>query len=130
MAVIVVAEDDKAPRRLVVAALTKSGHTVIQASDGIRARTVLDDNPNVDVLVTDAVMPMLDGRELVLALRREDRWKDLPILMMSAHAGVKEISRLLDAGVSRFLAKPVKPATLMAEIGSLISDGDDVAANG
>jgi CheY-like chemotaxis protein len=116
---VLVADDDPVTRKLLQRALTASGYQIILASDGLRALATLDDNPDIDLLITDVLMPNMDGRDLVRALREDDRFEHLPLIIMSATVSIGEIRRLLELGASRFLAKPVSPALLRREVAAL-----------
>lgn len=121
MTTVLVADDDKGTRTVLSKILRAHGLQVVMASDGMRARMVLEDNPDIQVLVTDVVMPVLDGRELVASLRRDSRFKDLAIIVMSATVTISEITRLLELGASRFLAKPVHQDALCEEIDAILA---------
>lgn len=121
MTTVLVADDDKGTRMVLGKILRARGFEVVMASDGMRARMVLEDNPNIQVLVTDVLMPVLDGRELVASLRRDARFKDLAIIVMSATVTVGEITRLLELGASRFLAKPVSEDALCEELDAILA---------
>jgi CheY-like chemotaxis protein len=116
---VLVADDDLVTRKLLRKTLTDGGYSVILASDGLRARAILDDNPDIDLLITDVLMPGLDGRELVRGLRQDARFEDLPLIIMSATVSIGEIRRLLELGASRFIAKPVTPALVRREVEAL-----------
>lgn len=118
---VLVADDDAVTRKLLAKTLTSAGHHVVLASDGMRAYTILDDNPNVDLLITDVLMPGMDGRELVKKLRQDQRFSDLPMIIMSATVKISEIHRMLELGASRFLAKPVSPAHVRSEVEALLA---------
>lgn len=121
MTTVLVADDDKGTRMVLSKILRARGLEVVMASDGMRARMVLEDNPNIQVLVTDVLMPVLDGRELVASLRRDARFQDLSIIVMSATVTVGEITRLLELGASRFLAKPVSEDALCEELDAILA---------
>lgn len=121
MTTVLVADDDKGTRMVLAKILRSHGLNVVMASDGMRARMMLEDNPDIQVLVTDVLMPVLDGRELVASLRRDPRFKRLGIIVMSATVTVGEITRLLELGASRFLAKPINDQALREEIDALLA---------
>lgn len=121
MTTVLVADDDKGTRMTLSKVLSGLGLNVILASDGMRARMVLEDNPDIQILITDVVMPVLDGRELVTSLRREERFRELGIIVMSATVTIGEITRLLELGASRFLAKPVAERALCEEIQAILA---------
>lgn len=120
MATVLVADDDKGTRMVLARLLRAWGLNVVMATDGMRARMILEDNPDVEVLLTDVVMPVLDGRDLVAGLRRDIRFTKLGIIVMSAEVTVGEITRLLELGASRFLAKPVNEKALRRELEPLL----------
>ena len=105
---IVLAEDDLSTRLVVVKLLESMGHAVIQASSGTRAINVLADNRDVALLITDFMMPDLDGKMLVRAVRADPSHSKLPILMMSGVVRLDEIASVLELGVDRFISKPIK----------------------
>ena len=120
MSEILVVDDDKVTRKTLGAVLRAAGHRVTFASDGIKGLSVLEDNPHIELVVTDVIMPGLDGRELVAALRRHEKFSQLPTLIMSATVNVREIRSLLEAGAERFLAKPIAKDRLLDEVEALL----------
>lgn len=121
MTTVLVADDDKGTRMVLSQILRSRGLHVVLASDGLRARAVLEDNPDIRVLITDVVMPGLDGRELVACLRRDRRFRDVAIIVMSATVTVEEITSLFELGASRFLAKPIHHDELWEELEPLLA---------
>ncbi len=118
MALVLVVDDEKATRKTIGGILSRDGHQVVLASDGLRALHLLEDNPQIELMITDVIMPGLDGRELVAKVRENPKTASLPTLIMSATVKVSEIRALLEAGAGRFLAKPVAPARLLEEVDS------------
>ena len=117
---ILVVDDDAAERRLLTTALVDMGYTTIEASNGQLALSILNDNEDIQALITDMVMPVLDGHALVRILRGQSRWKKLPVIIVSAIVSVHDVKTLIDLGASRFLAKPVKLEHLEEYLGQLI----------
>lgn len=112
MAKILIAEDDLTSRRMLVKIVESMGHVAIQASDGELAWGIMADNPDIALLITDVMMPNLDGRALIQIARGNDKLKDLPIIIISGVIKLEEIDYLLQLGASRFMPKPVKAAEL------------------
>jgi CheY-like chemotaxis protein len=121
MATVLVVDDDKTTRMVLGRMLRNRGLQVVLASDGVRAKTILEDNPDIRVLLTDVVMPLLDGRDLLASLREDERYGGLAIIVMSATVTVGEITRLLELGASRFLAKPIDERALCEEIDAVLA---------
>jgi len=117
--VVLLAEDDPSVRRLVVAELSRRGFTVLEAEDG---RAALDlfrrEQERVNVLVTDVVMPRMNGADLA---KKADRLRPgLKILFISGHP--ERAGQGLDpTGVTNLLMKPFTADTLAARIKELIT---------
>lgn len=109
MACILVAEDDGAVRRFVTRALGHRGHTVLEAEDGLAALEVLHREKHIDLLITDIVMPGLDGIALALQVAR-DR-PGLPVLLMTGYSAERERAYNLDELICDVI---IKPFTLQA----------------
>src|ERR1044072_403839 len=108
---VLLVEDDPALRRYLEVVLQRAGYVVLTASDGLEAMKVLL-TLQVDVIVTDALMPNLDGYELCRFVRNSDHLAHLPIILLSA----LDPRNTTDASeqVNAFLAKPVSPEDLLA----------------
>ena len=105
MARILVAEDDKAVQSFVSRALAHRGHAVTAVDDGLQALEALDQTGfDPDLLITDIVMPGLDGIALALKVAR-DR-PDLPILMMTGYSAERQRAHNLEALICRVITKP------------------------
>jgi len=103
MAKILIAEDELAVREFVSRALAHNGHEVTAVDDGLKALEAVSTDA-FDLLVTDIVMPGLDGIALALKLAK-DR-PELSILMMSGYAVERQRAHNLDALIHKIVAKP------------------------
>jgi DNA-binding response OmpR family regulator len=115
---VLLVEDDKALRRFLEVILQRSGYEVIAAGDGLEAMK-LALNSDVDIVVTDAMMPNLSGHEFCRFLRNSDQLSQLPIIMLSGtppREGSSE-RQLADA----FLSKPVSGDELKSCLESLLT---------
>lgn len=104
---VAIAEDDPHLRKLIANAVEDLGYVAFQCSTGTKALHVLQDNPDICLLITDMVMPELNGEDLIKILRCRQYTRDLPIIIISAITRYDEIAYLLDLGASRFLTKPI-----------------------
>ncbi len=103
MAKILVAEDEASVSAFVVRALAQSGHAVKSAPDGLAALAALSAEP-FDLLLTDIVMPRLDG--IALALKVSKDYPAMKILLMTGYSAERQRAHNLAALVHRVIAKP------------------------
>lgn len=107
MAKILIAEDDRISQKLALKLIEEMGHQGFVSPHGKHAYETLTASNNFDLLLTDIMMPEMDGQQLIQTLRRDKRFADLPIIIMSAVVGINDISNLLKLGATLFLAKPL-----------------------
>ncbi len=112
--VILLVEDEEGLRALNARGLTSRGYTVLQASNGVEAIEVLDKQGSVDLVVSDVVMPEMDGPTLLKELRRRD--PDVKIIFVSGYAEEAFSKNLPSQEQYRFLAKPFTLKQLVAEV--------------
>lgn len=117
MTTILVAEDDDSTRKLMCAVLKRAGFDVLAAPNGTAALDALDDH-RVDLLLTDVMMPGLDGFTLAKQLR--DAKYDLPILMVTAKGQVNDRRQGFLVGTDDYLVKPVDAQELVLRIRALL----------
>jgi DNA-binding NtrC family response regulator len=102
---VLVVDDDPVQRRLLENMARKAGYDVLLASGGDEALNLLADNPRIDCVVLDLVMPELDGLGL-LARMREDGLT-IPVIVQTAHGGIDNVVSAMRAGAADFVVKPV-----------------------
>ena len=119
-ACVMVVDDSLTVRRVTARLLRRQNMEVVTAKDGVEALTLLDER-RPDVMLLDIEMPRMDGYELTRHVRRSDRLKDLPIIMITSRTGDKHRDHALALGVDRFLGKPYQESELLDEISSVLS---------
>ncbi len=107
MAKVLIAEDDRISQKLAVKIVEEMGHTAFVSPHGKHAYEALMAGNDFSMLLTDIMMPEMDGRQLIQTLRGDQQFMELPIVIMSAVVGISEISNLLELGATLFLAKPL-----------------------
>ena len=116
--VVLVADDEPLVRALVVRTLELEGYVVHDAEDGGAALRLIEGGVVPDLVVTDVVMPNLNGRQLHDALRA--RWRDLPVLYISGHTGDEVVLQRLVPHGAPFLQKPFTPDALARTAAELL----------
>ena len=110
--------DDEAPiRRSLGPYLERSGYRVLLASDGAEALDLLA-SYQMDIIVSDVLMPRMDGRELVRRVRAGGAWTPI-ILLTQVNASYERVSAL-DDGADDYLSKPFDPAELASRIRAVL----------
>ncbi|MGF1507161.1 MAG: response regulator [Chloroflexi bacterium] len=109
----VVADDDAAICHLVSVILMRAGIESSVARDGEEAWDLIVRQPP-DLVITDLLMPALNGFELIERIR--EHYPVLPVIVLSALGEKYEINRALEAGATLYLVKPIKPADLIAAL--------------
>ena len=120
---VLLAEDDRALRRFLEVVLQRAGYEVVPAADGLEAMKIALSS-NVDVVVTDAMMPNLSGHEFCRFLRNSQTLAHLPVILLSA-LEQKETNHD-SVHVDAFLAKPVSGEGLIECIENLLARGKEV----
>jgi signal transduction histidine kinase len=113
---ILVVEDNQVNQKVVTAVLRKRGFYIELANDGQEALNKLEKSAAFDLVLMDVQMPVLDGLEATRLIRKEQRWKQLPIIAMTAHAMNGDKERCLEAGMSGYISKPVHPSLLLSTV--------------
>ena len=105
--VVLIADDDVRNIFSLTKALEQHQMKVLPATDGKDALKVLGENPKVDVVLMDMMMPELDGYETTRTIRTMQAYKQLPILAVTAKAMMGDREKCIAAGASDYISKPV-----------------------
>ena len=108
---ILVAEDNVLSQQLVIRLLQRRGHRVKAVRDGREALAALEESP-FDLILMDIQMPVMDGLQAAVRIRQDGRWRNLPIVAVTAHAMKGDRERYLAAGLDDYLPKPIRSAAL------------------
>ncbi len=115
---VLLVEDDRSVRRYLEVTLQRSGYRVVTAGDGLEAMK-LALSVDIDVVVTDAIMPHLSGQELARFLRSNSKVSSLPIILLTGQEN-KEAAAASENLIDAFLYKPVKATELTNCLDSLL----------
>ena len=114
---ILIAEDDKELRQLFQHVLNKNGYTVNGVSDGKEALEALDDD-YYDLVISDIMMPEMDGYELVSSLR--EAGNNIPVMMITAKDAFDDMRLGFLSGTDDFMVKPVNINEMVLRVGALL----------
>jgi adenylate cyclase len=114
---ILVVDDNASNRDLLSRRLQRQGHTVFQAEDGACALALVEKEA-FDLVLLDLMMPGINGYDVLALLKRDPRFRDIPVIMISALSELDSVVRCIEAGADDYLAKPIDPTLLRARVGS------------
>jgi len=119
---ILYVEDNEDNVFVVEERLTRAGHTVLIATDGLRGIEMAR-HEAPDLVLMDLSLPELDGWEATRRLKSAPETSRIPVIALTSHAMVGEREKALAAGCDEFETKPVDFARLLAKIGALTGEG-------
>jgi two-component system cell cycle response regulator len=112
---ILVADDDEAVLESVAWLLQENGYDVVPANGGVSCIEQLEKRAP-DLILLDILMPDADGCQLLERIKGDDRWRDLPVLMLSAQPPEEASVKSLGLGAADFIRKPYRPKELLARV--------------
>jgi DNA-binding response OmpR family regulator len=120
MATILVADDDRDIRDLVIFKLKQAGHRVSWADDGLGALEAIRAEPP-DVAILDVMMPGLSGVDVTRELRQDERLKSTRVLLLTARAQEADVQSGFSVGADDYVVKPFSPRELQSRVTALLA---------
>ncbi len=119
-------EDNEDNRIIYTTVLRHVGYDVLEALDGAQA-IALARSERPDLILMDISIPEIDGWEATRILRRDPATSAIPIVALTAHALPDDREKALQMGFTAYLAKPIEPRTVVAEVQRWIGGGGATA---
>jgi pilus assembly protein CpaE len=116
---LLIVDDEKIYQMMVYHAVKSLGFEIEVLGDGATALNAAVANPP-DLIISDVMMPGLNGYELVRRLRRNPRFANTPIMILTAQAELSDKLEAFEAGADDFMTKPFEPAELLARLTVLV----------
>ena len=114
-----VVDDSRAMRLILGRVLRERGCTVTEAADGREALAALVAGPLPDVALVDWNMPVMNGLELVEAVRRDPAYQGMRLVMVTTESESSQVIRALEAGADEYLFKPFTPDAVVDKLAML-----------
>ena len=120
MAKILIVEDNEMNRDMLSRRLQRKGFEVVMAEDGQQG-VDMSKSENPDVILMDLGLPVMDGWQATTTIKAEESTKNIPIIVLTAHAMAGEREKALDAGADEYDTKPIEFKRLLGKIKEFLS---------
>jgi len=117
--VVLIAEDDRDIRELVVTKLTGAGYRVIAVADGVSALNAIREQLP-DIALLDVMMPGSSGLDVIGKLRTDDRTAAVPVILLSAKSQDFDVQTGLASGAADYIVKPFSPRELVERVEAVL----------
>lgn len=117
---ILIVDDSESIREVVSFTLENAGYNVLVGVDGEDALKFLDGSHEIDLLITDLYMPKMDGIELIKAVRKDEKFKRIPILFLTTESQRDKKMEAKQAGATGWIIKPFVPAKLLSALNKVL----------
>jgi len=119
---VLVVDDSPTMRRIVVQMVKRLGYgDVVEAGDGQEALGKLQAETDIGLVLSDWNMPIMNGLELTQAIRSDEQFAKLPILMVTTRNMKEDIVIAMKAGVNNYVTKPFDPKTIKEKIDKVLN---------
>ncbi len=119
---VLIVDDDRSTRSSLRSALTRSEFRVEEACNGSQALQLLE-HCQPDVILMDAMMPVMDGFAACAAIKQSPRWKTIPVLMITALDDRNSIERAFESGASDYIPKPLHLSVVNQRVRRMVDVG-------
>ncbi len=117
---ILVVEDSPTMRQLISFALKRlKDMMIVEAADGVEGLKKLNSD-TFDLIITDINMPVMDGLKLISLVRRDVKYRNIPIMIITTEGGAEDRERALALGANAYVTKPIQAGNVMEIAKSLL----------
>jgi CheY-like chemotaxis protein len=109
-----IVDDDMRNIFALATVLAEEGLQIVSAHDGREAIRLVQEDPEIDIVLMDIMMPDMDGLETTKEIRKLPRGRELPIVAVTAKAMKGDRQKCIEAGAWDYIAKPVEPSHLLS----------------
>ncbi|MEZ6117920.1 MAG: response regulator [Pirellulaceae bacterium] len=117
-ATVLIVDDSETVRQQVGAALSQAGMQILEARDGNEGQKMIESR-QIDCVICDVNMPNKDGIEMVRDVKQNDKYRDLPIIMLTTEGAKELIEKAKSAGACGWVVKPFKANLLVSAVQKL-----------
>ena len=118
---ILVIDDSSTLRRTMTLTLEHKGYQVLQAKDGQEGLDMMQKNPHINLVICDVEMPNVNGFEFLSLRRKNNQFKQIPVVMLTSRSGQKHRDLAKNLGADSYFTKPYVEEDFMAQIEKIIA---------
>jgi len=119
MARVLVIEDEDHIWKIIQYKLKSENHEPIWAKDGLQAMKILEEI-KPDLIISDIMVPYLDGIQILKKIRSKEELKDIPVIMLTSKSQEKDVITGLKMGAQDYITKPFSPAELILRVNKIL----------
>lgn len=119
---LLLVEDNTISLRMLEVVLQSNGFVVITAKTGKQALERLRENDDIQLVLTDLMMPEMDGMQLLEEINKHPRWKSLPVIVLTSLSDADTVRRVVQLGCRNYLVKPLKEDVVIPKVKALLAE--------
>jgi len=117
---ILIVEDNHINAKLLQHNLTRAGYVTLWAENGRQALECLNNNGDIQLVISDIMMPEMDGLEFLGRLKEQAEWKNLPVIMCTSRSDLETVKKAAQEGCRSYIVKPIQTDQLMQKVHEVI----------
>ncbi len=124
---VLIVDDSLAMRAILKKVLKASGFNlgqIFEAGNGKEALEAIK-KEQLDIVLTDYNMPVMNGLELVAAMKKNDLYKDIPVVVITTEGSRKVLDEFMEKGARDYIKKPFTPETVRAKLNNIMGESED-----
>ena len=121
---VLIVEDNKASARYLEIMLRKQNYQAKLADGARMAIEILSKTPDINLIITDIVMPEIDGIAFIKGIREKRQWADIPVIICSSLRDMNTVKRAALTGCQHYLIKPVRKEDLYKKVAEALAEND------
>lgn len=117
---ILVVDDSATVRQQVGLALSQAGYMVLEAGDGLEGLAMLEKGSDIAMVICDVNMPRMNGLDMLDSMKRDPRYSNIPVVMLTTEGHPGLVDRAKKAGAKGWIVKPFKAELMISAVGKLV----------
>lgn len=119
---LLVVEDNTISQRMLEVVLQSNGFAVVTAKNGRQALERLAERDDIQMILTDLMMPEMDGMQLLEEIAKHPQWKTLPVIVLTSLSDADTVRRVVQQGCRNYLVKPLKEELVIPKVKALLAE--------